>query len=315
MSPSSSSGYRALNIALGKTLIAAAWVDGELNDQELDCLKSLILQMPQITFDDWRKLKIYMAYPITTPEQNSIVESFTEKVYLKGHQKLAWNSLLQVLQADGSVNFEEKAFAVELENALEESSGSFLRKIKYFLFQAKIENAPAWQKTSPGRDKFIHEFFDNPVYFIFRKAILKEGLEVPHSKPELQKVCLLAAILCWFAKSDDKLSLSEEAFILKILIEHCEIQRNLSECIFKVGKSIDVTELQLSELTSSFADTTPQIERNDFFVIISKMILIDSSLSPQELECLRTVALYLEISETLWRKVLGDIHLKTTFSA
>jgi len=137
---------------------------------------------------------------------------------------------------------------------------------------------------------------------------------VPHSKPELQKVCLLAAILCWFAKSDEKLSLSEEAYILKILIEHCEIKRNLSECIFKVGKSIDVTDLQLSELTTSYSDSTPQHERDEFFVIIAKMIMIDNSLSPQELECLRTVALYLEISETLWRKVLGDIHLKTTFS-
>ena len=64
MTPSNNTGYKALNIALGKTLIAAAWVDGELNDKELECLKSLILQMPKITFDDWRKLKIYMAYPI-----------------------------------------------------------------------------------------------------------------------------------------------------------------------------------------------------------------------------------------------------------
>jgi len=310
----SNNTYRGLNIALGKTLISAAWVDGELNEEELNCLKSLILQMPQITFDDWRKLKIYMAYPITVPEQNAIVENFTEKVYLKGHQKIAWNSLIQVLQADGSVNIEEKAFARELESALEESSSSFLRKIKFFLFQEKIESASGWQATRPERDKFIHEFFDNPVYFIFRKAILTEQLEVPHSKPELQKVCLLAAILCWFANSDGRLSLSEEEFILETLIKHCGIKRNLSECIFKVGKSIDVSELQLSELVSSFADATPRQERNDFFILISKMILLDRSLSPQELECLRTVALYLDISETLWTKIMGQIHLKTTYS-
>ena len=313
MAPSNNS-YRALNIALGKTLIAAAWVDGELNEEELNCLKSLILQMPQITFDDWRKLKIYMAYPITLPEQNAIVENFTEKVYLKGHQKIAWNALIQVLQADGSVNIEEKAFARELESALEESSSSFLRKIKFFLFQERIESTPGWQATRSERDKFIHEFFDNPVYFIFRKAILTEQLEVPHSKPELQKVCFLAAILCWFANSDGRLSLSEEEFILETLIKHCGIKRNLSECIFKVGKSIDVTDLQLSELVSSFADATPRQERNDFFILISKMILLDRSLSPQELECLRTVALYLDISETLWTKIMGQIHLKTTYS-
>ena len=35
--------FPAFNIALGKTLIAAAWVDGELNHHELHCLKNLIL--------------------------------------------------------------------------------------------------------------------------------------------------------------------------------------------------------------------------------------------------------------------------------
>ncbi len=41
----SNNTYRGLNIALGKNLISAAWVDGELNEEELNCLKSLILQM------------------------------------------------------------------------------------------------------------------------------------------------------------------------------------------------------------------------------------------------------------------------------
>ena len=36
--------FPAFNIALGKTLIAAAWVDGELNQHVIVCLKNLILQ-------------------------------------------------------------------------------------------------------------------------------------------------------------------------------------------------------------------------------------------------------------------------------
>lgn len=44
--------YPAFNIALGKTLIASAWVDGELNQQEMACLKNLILQFQGITFED-----------------------------------------------------------------------------------------------------------------------------------------------------------------------------------------------------------------------------------------------------------------------
>ena len=89
MAVPSKTGYPALNVALGKTLIASAWVDGELNDDEMACLKTLVLQMPKITFEDWRKLKIYLAYPINKNEQNAIVDDFIDKVYNKGHQKLA----------------------------------------------------------------------------------------------------------------------------------------------------------------------------------------------------------------------------------
>ena len=47
--------YPAFNVSLGKTLAAAAWVDGDLNEHEMDCLKAIVLQLPHITFEDWRK--------------------------------------------------------------------------------------------------------------------------------------------------------------------------------------------------------------------------------------------------------------------
>ena len=99
-----SQGYRALNISLGKLLIAAAWVDGDLNDDELQCLKYLILRLPNVSFEDWRKLKIYLAYPISKFEQEAIVEDFTAKVFSKGHSKIAWDCLIQLLRSDGKIS-------------------------------------------------------------------------------------------------------------------------------------------------------------------------------------------------------------------
>ena len=37
-------GYRALNVSLGKLLIAAAWVDGEINEENRHALKTLSLK-------------------------------------------------------------------------------------------------------------------------------------------------------------------------------------------------------------------------------------------------------------------------------
>tara|TARA_B100001057_G_scaffold29880_2_gene27214 strand:+ start:218 stop:1165 length:948 start_codon:yes stop_codon:yes gene_type:complete len=304
----------AFNVALGKTLAAAAWVDGKLNDNEMECLKALVLQMPNISFEDWRKLKIYLAYPINTSEQNAIVDDFIDKVYNKEHQSLAWKALLQILQADGVVSIEEKVFAHELQSSLKESAGKFLRKLKYFFFHAQIEKEPGWKKQLEGRDKFIHEFFDNPVYFIFRKALLKEDFIVTQSKPELQKVCLFAAILCWFANEDSRIDLSEKEFIVETLTDICELNHDIANCIVEVASSIDISELQLSQLVRSLRDATEEEERHKIFMILADMVSIDKILTTHECECLRTVGLYLEIRKSLWYKVMENINLKTTFS-
>ena len=306
--------YPAFNVSLGKTLAAAVWVDGDLNEHEMDCLKAIVLQLPHITFEDWRKLKIYLAYPISPPEQKSIINDFLEKVFHQGHSKLAIEALVKVIKADGEVTTEEQKFTKELENDLANNVGSFLKKLKFFLFKNSIQKQKSWDPDKGGREKFIHEFFDNPIYFLFRKAVLKEQLELPHSKPELQKICLYAAVLCWFAKEDDHLDLVEREFIIKTIKEHATLSDQVAHCILKIASNLHVSELQLSQLCFSMADATTQEERKKIFITLSKLILLDREMSAKECEYLRTAALYLEINEKLWVQVMGNIHLKTTFS-
>ena len=194
--------------------------------------------------------------------------------------------MLQILQADGVISIEEKVFAHELQSSLKESAGKFLRKLKYFFFHAQIEKEPGWKKQLEGRDKFIHEFFDNPVYFIFRKALLKEDFIVTQSKPELQKVCLFAAILCWFANEDSRIDLSEKEFIVETLTDICELNHDIANCIVEVASSIDISELQLSQLVRSLRDATEEEERHKIFMILADMVSIDKILTTHECECI-----------------------------
>jgi len=307
--------HLAYNVSLGKALIAAAWVDGVLNEEEMECIKSIILRLPDISFEDWRKLKIYLAYPIAPAEQIAIVDEFSEKVYLYKHRKQAWAALVEVLKADGTINLEEKQFALEMNESLKESSESFLRKLKFFLFKSQIEGEDPWPKPSKGRDKFIHEFFDNPIYFIFRKALLEEKLEIPHSKPELQKICLFAAILCWLANIDNKVTFHEIRTMRKILSEDCGLEDAIAKCILDVAFSIDVSELQLCELSSALADSTNQAERNEMFDQLCQLIISDDVVDPDEVECLRTVALYLEINEKTWVEIMKRVNVRNIMNA
>lgn len=303
--------FPAFNIALGKTLIAAAWVDGELNQHEMVCLKNLILQFQGITFEDWRRLKIYLAYPVSQCEQNSIIQHFTEQVYSSNHRKHAWESLITVLKADGKINKEEKDFAEEMDEALLENSESFLRKLKFFLFKDSIKQAEPWQKNADSRDRFIHEFFDNPAYFLFRKILLKKDIHVPHSKPELQKICLYASILCWLSNADKRITLPELNSIRSILINTCGVSEEIAKCIQDVAFAMDVSELQLSDLVSSLRDVSTSAERNELFIAMTKLVAIDNEVNDQELESLRTIAVYLEISNFVWVNSLKNIVIST----
>jgi len=306
-----SQSYRALNISLGKLLIAAAWVDGDLNNEELQCLKNLILRFPDVSFEDWRKLKIYLAYPISKLEQESIVEDFTAKVFSKGHSKIAWDCLIQVLRADGKISTEEKDFAESLDQEIQNSANGLLRKIKYLIFQSTIESQPGWNSKFQGREKFIHEFFDNPVYFLFRKALLEEDISVANSKSELQDICLFGSILSWFVKSDGKISFLETKSMAGLLAKECEIEIPVALTIMRIANSLDVSELQLSTLCTLFRESTSKSARENMFLSVSKLIASDSFLTSKEFEGFRTIAVYLEISEHLWAEVVKTI-LKDT---
>ena len=306
--------FPAFNIALGKTLAAAAWVDGELNERELACLKNIILQLPGITFEDWRKLKIYLAYPLSKQEQQTIAELFSKQVYLTEHRKSAWSAMLEVIRADGGVNIQEKVFVEEIDSALAENAESFLRKLKFFFFRDDIKSQDPWPKDQDGasRDRFIHEFFDNPVYFLFRKSLLKKEISVPQSKPQLQKVCLYSAILCWLANADSKISLPEMKVIRNILIDTCGLSEEIARCIQEVSFAIDVNELQLRDLAASLREVTQTMERNELFTAMSKLIIIDGEISDEELESLRTIAVYLEVSQSVWINTFEKIVIKST---
>ena len=300
--------YPAFNVALGKTLAAAAWTDGQLNRKEIVCLQTIFLQLPKITFEDWRKLKIYLAYPITDTEQKAIVEDFAEKVYNKGHSSIAWSALVEIIKADGIITNKEKEFANEMEQALLSSTSSFLKKLRFFLLGDAIKRQAAWSSPGKGRDKFIHEFYDNPIYFLFRKAILKENVEVHFSKSELQKICLLSAILCYVANEDGKVNLSEREYIHQLLVTEIKITSDVAHLIIRVAMSLEINELKLRELCKSLNSSVKDNERPDLFLLIAKLVAIDGEINAGELKVLRTIALYLDINRPIWEETLLQLN-------
>ena len=72
-------------------------MDGDLNEYEMDCLKAIVLQLPHITFEDW-KIKNMPGIPDLATGTKSIINDFLEKVFHKGIPSLLLKPLLKLLK-------------------------------------------------------------------------------------------------------------------------------------------------------------------------------------------------------------------------
>ena len=131
----------------------------------------------------------------------------------------------------------------------------------------------------------------------------------------MQNVGLNSAILCWLAYADSKITLPEMKVIRNILVETCGLSIEIARCIQEVSFAIDVNELQLRDLTASLRDVTQPMERNELFKAMSKLVIIDGEISDEELESLRTIAVYLEITQSVWVTTFEKIVIKTNYSS
>jgi hypothetical protein len=57
------------------------------------------------------------------------------------------------------------------------------------------------------------------------------------------------------------------------------------------------------------------MERNELFSAMSRLIIVDNKITDEELESLRTIAVYLEISQTVWVNTFQKIVIKTSHPA
>jgi hypothetical protein len=60
-------------LELGKLLIGAAWADGTLSASEVNGLKELLFQLPEISGEEWMELELYMVSPVSEEERQRLL--------------------------------------------------------------------------------------------------------------------------------------------------------------------------------------------------------------------------------------------------
>jgi hypothetical protein len=89
-------------MTLSKVMIAAAWTDGSITNEEINSLKDLLFHLPGMTAHDWAELEIYLETPVGPEERARLVVSCNRR-FPPQRSRAGGPALKDVVQADGNV--------------------------------------------------------------------------------------------------------------------------------------------------------------------------------------------------------------------
>jgi len=109
---------RQLALRLAKVLIAAAWADGHLGDEELNAVKELIFRLPKLSEEDWDRLEGLMSSPVSELEAGKLVDELVASVHTDEDKALVIASIEGLVECDGRVSPAEQKLLDHLNKAL-----------------------------------------------------------------------------------------------------------------------------------------------------------------------------------------------------
>ena len=86
---------------LGKLMIGIAWIDGRLQQEEMNALKELLFLLPEISGEDWMQLELYMTHAVTDAERQDLLNRVLSGVRSSKDKRLVLETLEKLVAGEG----------------------------------------------------------------------------------------------------------------------------------------------------------------------------------------------------------------------
>ncbi|MGW8227000.1 MAG: tellurite resistance TerB family protein, partial [Anaerolineales bacterium] len=143
--------------ALAKVMIAAAWADGEISIEEMNSLKDLLFQLPEMTASDWAELDIYIETPVGDAERTRLVADLQASLRTSQDKELAMAMIDELVGADGDISAEERASVNEIKAAIKEANAGVLGSMGNFLGGSVNRRSKA-VSAAPNRELYLDDY-------------------------------------------------------------------------------------------------------------------------------------------------------------
>ena len=284
---------------LGKLMIGIAWVDGRLEQDEINALKELLFLLPDISGEEWIQLELYMTHAVSDAERRDLLDRVLSGIRSSGDKQLVLETLEKLVGGDGSDRgivgdaprgVPESAFLDSIRQDIEGRSTGLLGHLA-----APIRQTLKRKAGQGSREDRIEDFIKNTIYYQLTSELQQQGRTLSIPVTEARKVCLAAGLMAHVAWVDNEVCHREREAMSLALRELWNVPADEARLITEMSQARIMHGLDLVRLTSGFCHHTTIEERKAFLRCLFAIANAAENTSHAEIEAIRQIAKSFEL--------------------
>lgn len=280
---------------IAKVMIAAAWADGSVSPEEINSLKDLLFQIPDMTASDWSELDIYIETPVGEAERIRLEGELLVQLKTPEDKALAITALNEVVSADGRVSDSERAVLEEVKPMIESADVAFLGPLSR-LMRGSIKRRSQEAASAPNREVYLEDFTHNKIFYLVSRRLELESEDISVSEPVLRKLSLAGGLMAHVAYVDQEVTEAEFDAMADILEAKWGASTVEAALVAEMAVSETSQGLDIYRLSREFFETTTSEQRVLFLDVLFAVADGDGRVSYEETEEIRLIAKMLKLT-------------------
>lgn len=294
---------RDILLKLARVIIAVAWTDGEISNEEINCLKDLLFSMRQSGFDDvmqfsgqeWARLEMYIETPVDAAERERLVVDLQNALSSPQQKQTALLALQNIVDADGFISESEREVVKEIREAIESVEVGMLGGLQRLVGGAMQRRAAA-VAGAPNREAYFDDFIKNKVFYSVSEKLRDDNRELDISESDLRKLSLVGGLMAKIAQMDREVTEAEFNRMVEVITKNWNLGIEEATFVAEIAVSaVDVT-YDIFRMMRELATSTSEAERRRILVVLFAVGAADGDLSYEETEQIRLISRGLDLT-------------------
>ena len=283
---------------LGKLMIGIAWIDGRLEQEEINALKELLFLLPDISGEDWMQLELYMTHAVSDAERRDLLDRVLSGIRSSGDKQLVLKTLEKLVGDNGAGRavgdaprgVPESAFLEDIRQDIEGRSTGLLGHLS-----APFRQTLKRKAGQGSREDRIEDFIKNTIYFQLTSELEQQGRALSIPEAEARKICLAAGLMAHVAWVDNEVCHREREAMSQALRQLWNVPEDEARLITEMSHARIMHGLDMVRLTTGFCHYTTIEERKSFLRCLFAIANAAEDTSHAEIETIRQIAKSFEL--------------------